>query len=428
MAPKLAVAAFAAVTLAWLADPGVGAAERWRLAGQQVPGDAGRWSVSDIQPLGQPLAVGSAIIGYGRRDQRVHLQGRSPSTGTLLWEAEAIPDVPVGVAGKVVYREPQPDFGDGYASLVVADPLTGVQIQRSPAMIFAGAPQGCFAGRAVCVSATPVAGQPWHGYRLDLTSGAFIPAGEGISGEGLIRIGPEVALVRDAAVLWRRPDPGAARWTRVAPVAQTVPRAGPAPASSPAPTAGPAPAASPPPTVSPAPTASPAPAAAVWVGETATGSVGLAESDGALLWTQAGAVSDCGLPVRAVPVRCRGGLIEGFDAYTGKALWSVPINGPIAVAGNSAIVVAGVAVSLSTGERRPAAGPFWCLTGTGKAAGPAGTARPAGAAGWSGTVEVCGGAGLPPVPAWAAVGAVAQGYAVVATPTGYSGISADSTP
>ncbi|BAL88649.1 hypothetical protein AMIS_34290 [Actinoplanes missouriensis 431] len=375
MAPKLAVAALAALTLACLAGVAPAAAHGAR-----------QWAVSGVEPLGQPVAVGAAIIGYERRDQQVYIRSRSPETGAALWEAEAVPGVPVRAGRWVVYREPQPEFGDGYTSLVVADPLTGTQAQRSPTMIFQGEPRSCFGDGAVCVTAAPAQGEPMHGYRLNLTSGAFIPAAEGISGEGLITIGTELALVRDGAVLWRRPDPKATRWTLV-PTGPGAPSGPGAPAAGAGPSGPGAP-----------------PAGGVWVGSTPTGSVGLDAADGTLLWTSAGVLRDCGIPLRAPTIRCRDGRIEAFDPITGTARWSVPLRGPVEVAGDDAIVIRGVSISLATGKRGNASGPRWCFTG--------------------GLASVCGHDGVPPVSAWTAIGAVAAGHVVVATPAGYLGMPA----
>ncbi|MEU4695165.1 hypothetical protein [Actinoplanes sp. NPDC023714] len=327
-----------------------------------APTSTKRWTVAGLEPIGQPLAAGAAIIGYTRRDQRFYLTARNPANGSPLWEAEAIKDEPVRAGEWIVYREPEEALGPGYASLVVADPLTGRQIQRSPSMIFSGTPRRCFHDRAVCVTAAPEPGEEGHGYRLDLISGAFIPSGAGIPGEGLIRIGTEVVLIRDGAVLWRRPDPGVLRWTEIG---------------------------------------------GVWVGRTRTGSVGLAATDGRLLWTVPGTLTDCGVPLRAAVIRCRAGRVESYDPLTGKAHWSAPLRGPIG-AGAGAIVVRGVAIALTTGARSPAAGPYWCFTSAGLA-------------------TICGG-GVPPVAAWRAVGAESAGYAVVATPAGYFGMSVDATP
>jgi hypothetical protein len=368
MAPTSALAALAALTLACLAAlPGAGPANADPAGGGAGPGDgagaSGFWAVDGVEPIGQPVAVGAAIVGYTRRDQRVYLQARDPASGDLLWEAEAVEDRPVRAGEWLVYRESQADFGDGYESLVVADPLTGTQSQRSPAMVMSGSPQSCHGGRAVCVSAAPEAGEPPHGYRLDLGSGAFIPAGAGVAGEGLIRIGTEIALVRDGVVLWRRPDPGVTQWAE-------------------------------------------SPVGGVWTGATATGSLGLSASGGSVLWTRPGTLADCGFPLRDNAVRCRDGRIEGFDPMTGKAHWSVPLRGPVGV-GAAAIVVRGVAIALPTGERSPATGAYWCMTG--------GLASICGAA-KDGESEV-----NPPVEAWTAVGAVAGDHVVVATVGGYLG-------
>ncbi|BBH68706.1 hypothetical protein ACTI_53910 [Actinoplanes sp. OR16] len=407
MAPKLALAALAALILA---TPQPAKAEEV----------GANWSVSGLEPLGQPIGADATVIGYVRRDQRTYLQARNPASGGLLWEAEAEAhrEAPVRAGRWIVYREPAEGFGPGYASLVVADPRTGRQIQRSPSMIFSGTPESCFENRAVCVTAAPEPEEAAHGYRLDLISGAFVPSADGIPGEGLIRIGTDITLIRDGKVLWRRPDPGAISRPEPGAPRDLEPSA----PSRPAPSAPIGPAPSAPRGPEPSAPTRPEPAGVsradagttgwtefggVWSGATRTGSAGLSAADGRLLWTAPGVLTDCGLPPGTPEIRCRAGRIERFDPLTGKAHWSAPLRGPVGVTAG-AIVVRGVAISRNTGERAPATTAYWCLA--------------------RGLATVCGDEGTPPITAWTAVGAVAAGYAVVATPAGYLGRSVDPAP
>ncbi|MEU7906174.1 hypothetical protein [Actinoplanes sp. NPDC049118] len=347
---------------------------------------AGRdWAITGVHPIGQPIAVGGVAVGYVERDKHVYARGLHPSNGDVLWEREITPTrqtigielVPHAVgAGAVTFMTPLPQLGPDWARVVVVDAATGQVRQSSPSALFRAGPEACFDDRAVCVMATPDADRPMRGDRLDLTTGSYEPySGTGIPAtarcigdRGLYDLGArpdeEIALIRDGEMRWHRPLADAFpagfstsngwNWTLYPQVVY---------------------------------------AGSVFGRGIRTkttldrdmhadsGSAGLDEMTGTVLWHEVGTVVSCGgqVPLWAEPVRCRvhgkqhidlaaqtgsfkdlDVVLEGFDPITGSTTWSVPADASeqlggftdrAAIAGEHAIVATADTPS-TLGDRR----------------------------------------------------------------------------
>ncbi|MEV6302748.1 PQQ-binding-like beta-propeller repeat protein [Actinoplanes sp. NPDC051861] len=454
-----------------------------------APRAARQWTTSGATPIGRPIAVGGVAVGYALRAQRLYARALTPATGAVRWEHEISPSAqpataelaPVRAGEDVVLLQPEPAFSPQHARLSVVDPATGREVQRSPAMLFSTAPESCFAGRSVCALATPEAGEPVLGYRLNLDSGAFSPYAQdapqgarGLAAPGLVALGAapteQIAQLRDGAQRWRQPL--TAIFPRVPAATGT--------------------------------TWNLHATEAVYVGSgyaralrgtTATTldlatdpiSAALDETTGRLLWRQPGTVTDCAgrisLTRRGVRCRYSGKImtsyanrattsshlqvaLEGFDPRTGATRWSTPLGAAtklaigesrLPVADENTIAVNGLLIDLRTGSRaEPAAGQvMWCpkrvrfdLAGTKRLGGevvspcdalgrPIATSpAPVPAGGNDGDLPAGGNDGDLPAggndgdlpPATLAVGAVAGGFAIVATATGYSGTAIPAAP
>jgi outer membrane protein assembly factor BamB len=360
------------------------------------------WINDDLNPIGQPLAVGAVVVGIvSAPEQSLLVVGLDPATGRKLWEqpltpSSLTPGVRVGVApvgsDRIAYFRPTPTLpGTPYAELVLADATTGADIAKSEPALFASAPHACDSSPDVCAIAKTATGTAWGTLRLVPATGRSIverdplPRGARIVGPGGLidlgdRPGNTLALLREGRVWWRTPvsaafPPGFSTdngwsWNLYRDAHLFVGSV-----------AGPS----------------------VHDGTRLVQDLGrmsataaLSERDGSVAWRDDGSSLNFRLEIYDAPVRCRsrgtrvsdaGGAsesfrgldvtLEGFDLATGKTTWSVPLGGDtLLVGGDARPPIAGptqavlnapagpIVVDVATGQvTRPAAGAtFWCGT------------------------------------------------------------------
>lgn len=415
-------------------------------ASAAVSGFAPIWVNTDLQPVGQPIAVGLAMVAVVD-NHGLFLVGLDPATGTELWQQ---PVTSGGAAGgitfvftrvsddKVGYFRPFP--GDSaYVQVVVADARTGRDVATSPPVMVTSMLHVCVNGKDVCTISHGIEGGREHHYRLDVAADEYIsdsdglPPGARLLEIGLIdlrdRPGNTLAWLRKGHLQWRTPisaafPPGFSSdngwaWYRFDDQHVIVGSVFGEPQAS----------------------------GARFVrdlGKTAA-TAGLSEDTGEVLWRDSGSSFNCNLKNKnGYPVRCRwrgvfarlrGGrpsfegldvTVEGFEPATGKTTWSVPM-GPaenlanyeaaVAIAGPTQVALRSptgpIVLDYATGSvTTPAPGAtFWCLT----------TTREGGQ-----LAAVCDGEGrpsdaLPSAAATIAAGARAGDHTVIAGKRGFVG-------
>lgn len=195
-----------------------------------VAGPAVAWTASDVEPVGQPVAVGDVAVVYESRDERLWLSAYDGGTGEQVWSTEATPSwTTPGVATEpqVVGPEDEPlvamlarnDSAPLLADLALLDPATGDVVRTVPARHFRSVPGPCADDRQeVCVTAADEGTGASVPARLDAATGRLVaektPAGwspRTIGPLGLVENGlrtgdrESLALVRDGAVAWELP-------------------------------------------------------------------------------------------------------------------------------------------------------------------------------------------------------------------------------
>lgn len=198
------------------------------------------WSRTDLQLIGQPVAVAAVAVAYTVEDRQLYLVSLDPASGDELWRQPAsVSSVPPGipvepriVGDGVVYLR---DVGDPEAAVVViADARTGRDVASSPVGVFVSPPLACddadedegTASEApkeesrsavpeyldACVSAR--LDDSANEYRLDVTNGEYaptagsdLPFSRPIGEAGLFDLRADdieyLALVRDGQVRWQ---------------------------------------------------------------------------------------------------------------------------------------------------------------------------------------------------------------------------------
>jgi hypothetical protein len=377
-------------------------------AASRASGYAPVWVNSDLRPLGQPIAIGSVVVGIviDDRDQ-LFVVAIDPATGNERWRQQTAPSViarevelravPISGAAVAYLRPKSQAFGaratGGYAELVIADARTGQDLAESPPAVFGSLPYPCGNARDACSVSRAVHQSSAHHHRLEVATGAWLEQREELpqqarmlDGDGLLDLGdrPDDALgwLRDGKLRWRAPVRAAFpagfssdhgwEWSLYDAQRAIVGSLGGAPVTS--------------------------DGTRVYDLSRTQATAGLSEDTGAVLWRDSGSFIGCHLGARSAgcPVRCRSRgvlsvspdergsvkdlevTVEGFEPMTGETTWSVAM-GPVealAVPSQAAIAVAGPAQVVVTGAAGPvvldyavgsvtAPDPgetFWCMT------------------------------------------------------------------
>src|SRR5262249_27037499 len=115
------------------------------------PGFQPIWVNLDLHPIGQPTAVGSAMVGIVIDGDRLSLVRSDPATGRKRWQQPlATGDIAPGVAVDIAVISAdtvayfRPSSADIYlAHLVIADATTGADLAVSPPERFTSPPYPC---------------------------------------------------------------------------------------------------------------------------------------------------------------------------------------------------------------------------------------------------------------------------------------------
>ncbi len=436
------------------------------------------WVNTELRPIGQPVAVGSVVVGIvSTGNDKVFLVGLDPATGGKLWQkpitssgvAPGVTLEPTKVGtDKVAYFRPI-DRDSRNAELVIADARTGNDLAKAPKARFNSPPIVCDNGNGICTTWSTADGVR-HG-QLDIATGRYrvnkyvLPGGTRVlSLSGLLDLGlpPDgmLTVLRDGEPQWLTAvglafPPGFSSrngWAWHLFAEQHVL------------------------------------AGSVGGKATVTGwgyvldlqdtstTAGLSELTGEVLWSDRGSTFDCHLGKSDYAVRCRvhgtvrwhdgssvsyrslvsyapsvsyEGLdvtVEGFDVTTGITTWAVPMGAAQtlvmgrrypAIAGATAVIVNATAgpvlLDYVTGETKaPAPGAtFWCMTRTEYEVSDAYWIReePIYTRAGGMLAAICDDCGrpataLPSLAATMAAGASTGSYAVVAVQHGFIGFKA----
>lgn len=462
------VALVAAALVGCVAGTASPAAHGPRALTPPATGYAEVWLNTDFQPTGQPIAMGSVIVGLATQGGRLYLVGLDPVTGRELWKqlatvpssvTQAEPAHLVVLGDKVAYFRPdrmKNDFNHlVYNQLVVADPRTGDEVTSSPLAQFTSWPYPCVNGVDLCVISHGNLAGVEHQYRLWMAKNDYVVDSESLPPSTRVLAEPQLldlanrpentlGWLRDHKIQWRVPIDAAfprgftsdAGWSWHIYAEQRV-------------------------VVGTVYSAIPAGNGAI-VRDLASSaaSAGLSETTGDVLWRDTGSVFGCLEHERHLPVRCRQrgtarfdarvrieGLdvtVEGFEPATGKTTWSVALGAedltvdPAAsrtIAGDTKIVVhrsgEPLVLDYANGTLTRAGGEttYWCLTSTRYYMAPpylsssgARYDRPGGKLAAICDVHGQPATALPAVESTLAVGAHVDDHAVIATRNAYLGI------